>query len=161
MALLREMLDTSLAWAQNEAGDLVQKSNDDAPLGYDWDRASDQILHGRCYHSRSHVHHPWSHWYEHGDWDWTAAPYRYQGRYGYTGGMGGPPAITLEELTAWLWTPETTAAFSLLLVVLSLFLCCWISHKVGEFLCTTTAGISALGLLIVVFFVFLSQWTVV
>lgn len=129
----------------------------DEELGYDWARATDQILHGKCYHSRSHVHHPWSHWYEHADWDWAAAPYRqrYYGR-----GIGDPPP-TLEELTAWLWTPETTAAFSLLLVVLSLFLCCWISHKVGEFLCTTTAGISALGLLIVVFFVFLSQWTAV
>lgn len=158
MALLRAMLESSLSWAQNEAGELVQKwtDNDDAPLGYDWGRAADQTLHGRCYHARSHAHHPWSHWYEPGDWDWTTVPYQRS-----TGFAGGPPPMTLEELTAWLWTPETTAAFSLLLVVLSLFLCCWISHKVGEFLCTTTAGISALGLLIVVFFVFLSQWTVV
>lgn len=159
MALFREMLLKTLEAPEGGGGD--GGGGADAPsegLEYDWAGAADKILHGRCYHARSHVHHPWSHWYERGDWDWTAAPY--QQRY-YGAGGAPPPPITLEELTAWLWTPETTAAFSLLLVVLALFLCCWISHKVGEFLCTTTAGLSALGLLVIVFFVFLSQWTAV
>jgi len=64
----------------------------------------------------------------------------------------------LELEFAWLWTPETTMAFSLFMVVLSLFLCCWISHKVGELVCTTMAGIMALSLLFAVFIVFVSQW---
>ena len=68
-------------------------------------------------------------------------------------------ASTMLELEfAWLWTPETTMAFSLFMVVLSLFLCCWISHKVGELVCTTMAGIMALSLLFAVFIVFVSQW---
>ena len=66
------------------------------------------------------------------------------------------PLLALEF--AWLWTPETTMAFSLLMVVLALFLCCWISNKVGEFICTTMAGIMALSLLLAVLLVFVSQW---
>ena len=159
MALFREMM---MMMKNAEGTSLTAtgagETDEGAGLEYDWARAADQILHGRCYHSRTHVHHPWSHWYEPGDWDWAATPYTQ--RHGRGFGGGAPPP-TLEELTAWLWTPETTMAFSLLLVVLALFLCCWVSHKIGEFLCTTTAGLSALGLFVVVFFVFLSQWTAV
>lgn len=162
--LFREMLEASLAM-RNGTGADDGSGGTGGELGYDWERASDQILHAKGHRARSRLRHPWSHWYEPGDWDWAMVPYQQHHQQLWMRGegfqAGAPPPITLEELTAWLWTPETTAAFSLLLVVLALFLCCWISHKVGEFLCTTTAGITALALLVVVFFVFLSQWTAV
>lgn len=58
----------------------------------------------------------------------------------------------------WMWTPETAMAFSLFMVVLALFLCCWMSHKIGEVLCTTMTGIVAMSLMIGVLLIFVSQW---
>lgn len=82
-------------------------------------------------------------------------PWMYDQQYHLDGYLGSG---MLELDFAWLWTPETTMAFSLFMVVLSLFLCCWISHKIGEFVCTTMAGILAMSLLFAVFLVFISQW---
>jgi hypothetical protein len=70
-----------------------------------------------------------------------------------------PNPMTMIELDfSWLWTPETTMAVSMLMVVLAIFLFCWISHKIGEVICTTMAGIMAMSMLLAVFFVFISQW---
>lgn len=65
---------------------------------------------------------------------------------------------TFEELTAWMWTSETGTAFAVLVLALTVFLCCWVSHKVGEAMCTIVAGFVALVLLVLVLSIFLSQW---
>lgn len=75
-------------------------------------------------------------------------PYYYQGN--------TPPSLS--DLTDWLWTPETAAAFSILLLALTVVACCWFSHKVGEWMCTAGAGFLATILMVAVFLVFISQW---
>jgi len=77
-------------------------------------------------------------------------PYYYRGN--------TPTPITMEDLTGWLWTPETASAFSLLLLALTVISCCYFSHKIGEWLCTAAAGLLATLILFVVFLVFISQW---
>lgn len=97
---------------------------------------------------------------------WRARPWRYfdginyQQRqpspypYYYRGNT--PPSLS--DLTDWMWTPETAAAFSILLLAMTVIACCWFSHKVGEWMCTAGAGFLATVLLLAVFLVFVSQW---
>lgn len=96
---------------------------------------------------------------------WRARPWRYfdgidyhqrQQPYPYYYRGNTPPSLS--DLTEWMWTPETAAAFSILLLALTVLACCWFSHKVGEWMCTAGAGFLATVLMVGVFLVFVSQW---
>lgn len=122
--------------------------------GYDWDWAAQRLT------SPVIQREPWQRAWRH--FDTLAArgihPHGLRGDmhpYYYHGNYGGP---TLEDMTAWIWTPETASAFSLLLLAMTIFGCCWFSHKLGEALCTTVSGFFALVVLALVLWIFLSQW---
>ncbi len=105
--------------------------------GYDWDTASQalaQHIPRKLYAYASAYA---------SSWNWQPPP------------TDGP---TLADLMQWMWTPETASAFILLTLVLAVFLCCWVSHKIGEFMFTAVAGFTAVILLILVVSIFVSQW---
>lgn len=133
--------------AHNGALNRALALEQDDRAGFDWDAAARRLV--------SHIvrrrlpRSPWDHaWRDFQGGGAASSPYYY--------GDQQPPSLA--ELTAWMWTPETAAAFSLLLVALTIFLCCWVSHKVGEMMCTTVTGFVAAAILLMVLLVFVSQW---
>lgn len=134
--------------------DAPSVGTDDA--GFDWGMAADRL--------QSPVER-WLPWQRRASWRFFNPPsltmtersssYAYTPPYYYHG--NGPP-LTVQDLTAWLWTPETAAAFSLLLLALTIIACCWFSHKIGEWLCTAASGFLATVVLILVLLIFVSQW---
>lgn len=118
----------------------------DGEAGFDWQYAAGRLL------SPVVRRHPWQ---KHASWRFFE-PNAYSQHPYYYHGNGPPP--TLQDLTAWLWTPETAAAFSLLLLAFTVVACCWFSHKIGEWLCTAVAGFLVTVILTLVILVFVSQW---
>lgn len=130
---------------------LAQESQDQD--GFDWDLAAHRLV-SRVLPSRLHLtawQHAWRDFQTYGTGSGSSGQYR---PYYY----GSQQPLTMEELMAWMWTPQTATAFSLLMVALAVFLCCWVSHKIGETICTTASGFLVAALLLVVLMIFVSQW---
>lgn len=118
--------------------------------GFDWDAAARKLVSRVVRQQRVAWGTPggWHHHYY-----YRGAYYHHYDHHQYAEGP------TWEELTAWMWTEETALAFGILLLALTVFLCCWVSHKIGEAMCTVVAGFAAMVLLVLVLSIFLSQWT--
>lgn len=114
--------------------------------GFDWDAAARELASYVVKRRRL----PWG---TPGAWHGFDAAYYHHQQHRYY--AEGP---SMEELMAWMWTPETATAFGILMLALAVFLCCWVSHKIGEALCSVVAGFLALMLLAIVLAIFLSQW---
>jgi hypothetical protein len=130
---------------------VLKQQQDINAAGFDWKGAANRL------HRIIVKRDPWEGAWRHFD---TLAAQGLRSRstrpYYYRGNYGPPPSF--EELTAWLWTPQTATAFSLLLLALTVVGCCYFSHKIGEVICTAIMGFAAIILFVVVFLIFISQW---
>lgn len=132
--------------------DLVAQYPWNQQEGFDWAATSQRLTSLVVTATRKRVNHYYYH-YHHFDPSavtrGTRHPYYYSGN-------GQPPS--LEELMAWMWTPETMTAFGLLLLAMTIIACCWFSHKIGEWICTAAAGFLVTMVLVAVVLIFASQW---